>query len=102
MRKYMTNVYVSTHKVVYKHFPSVCIGCWSIEALSHSLKTQPSVIRKHVGFWVAQGILKECCTDRFSIVKQQQMIHKGTYVHTYSTQQWQLNKHACDMHAKCM
>lgn len=81
----MTNVYMFAKSSVsiFKPVQStllLCIGCWSIEALSHSLKTQPSVIRKHVGFWVAQGILKELYTDRFSIVRQQKMVHKGMCV----------------------
>ena len=41
------------------------------------LKAQPSVVRKHVGFWVSQGLLKEQSTDVYAVVQEQKLAHKG-------------------------
>ena len=51
--------------------------CWSIDCLSRLLKAQPSVVRKHIGFWVSQGLLKEQSTDVYAVVQEQKLAHKG-------------------------
>ncbi len=65
------------------------VGKWTVEALSSALEAQPSAVRRHVGFWVSQGVLKEKPTDTFTVIEQQRKgtasalshgnkIHKGT------------------------
>ena len=40
-----------------------------MEELSSALEAQSSVVRRHLGFWVSQGILRETSTDRFTVVE---------------------------------
>ena len=43
-----------------------------MESLSGVLEAQPSVVRRHLGFWVGQGVLKENPTDTFTVIEEQQ------------------------------
>ena len=52
--------------------------CWKLDDLSMLLDTQSSIIRKHVTFWIAQGIIKEVCKDTFAVVYQKNEFHKGS------------------------
>lgn len=74
------------HTVFVKVF-LVCVhpfaGHWNIESLSRVLKAQPSVIRKHVGFWVSHGLLKEQSTDEYTLVQEQKLPHNGTTARKY-------------------
>ena len=49
-----------------------------MDALSSTLEAQPSVVRRHLGFWVGQGVLKEHPTDSFTVVEEQQEEARGT------------------------
>ena len=49
-----------------------------MDALSSTLEAQPSVVRRHLGFWVGQGVLKEHPTDTFTVVEEQQEEARGT------------------------
>ena len=58
---------------------SLCLSCslllpgtWTVDSLSGVLEAQPSVVRRHLGFWVGQGVLKESPTDTFTVVEEQQ------------------------------
>ena len=54
------------------------VGTWTVDALSSTLEAQPSVVRRHLGFWVGQGVLKEHPTDSFTVVEEQQEEARGT------------------------
>ena len=45
---------------------------WSVDSLSNVVESQPSVVRRHLGFWVSQGILKEQSSDVFAVVERLQ------------------------------
>ena len=45
---------------------------WTVDSLSGTLESQPSVVRRHLGFWVSQGVLKEQSTDVFTVVERLQ------------------------------
>lgn len=47
-------------------------GTWTVDRLSSTLESQPSIVRRHLGFWVSQGILKEQSTDMFTVVERLQ------------------------------
>ena len=45
---------------------------WTVDNLSSTLESQPSVVRRHLGFWVSQGVLKEESPDVFAVVERLQ------------------------------
>ena len=53
-------------------------GTWTVDTLSGVLEAQPSVIRRHLGFWVGQGVLREHPTDTFTVVEEEQEGARGT------------------------
>ena len=53
-------------------------GTWTVDSLSSTLESQPSIVRRHLGFWVSQGILKEQSTDTFTVVERLQEGTKTT------------------------
>lgn len=60
---------------------------WTVDSLSSALESQPSVVRRHLGYWVSQGVLKEQATDVFAVVER---LQEGTRTlpqgrHLYST-----------------
>lgn len=61
------------------------LGQWNIDALTRVLKAQPSIIRKHIGFWVSQGLLKELSTDEYILIQEQKLARKGTITSEIST-----------------
>lgn len=42
-----------------------------MEALATSLSSTLSAIRKHLGFWVGQGVLRENHNDTFTVIEKQ-------------------------------
>lgn len=44
-------------------------GQCSIDSIVHSIKAHPSVVRKHVAFWVSQGLLKEVLHDVYILIQ---------------------------------
>lgn len=40
--------------------------------MSMAIESQPSIVRKHMGFWASQGVLKEHPLDTFTVVEQQE------------------------------
>ena len=42
-----------------------------MEALSTKLLSNPSAIRRHLGYWVGQGVLREDSNDTFTVVERQ-------------------------------
>ena len=48
------------------------IGTLTVDELSTVLEAQASSVRRHLGFWVGQGVLKEKGTDCFTVVEEQQ------------------------------
>ena len=53
-----------------KHNSSIDV--WTVDNLSTALESQPSVVRRHLGFWVSQGVLKEQSPDVFTVVERLQ------------------------------
>ena len=55
-----------------------------MDNLSSALEAQPSVVRRHLGFWVGQGVLREQPTDTFTVVEEQAAgakdVHLGIYI----------------------
>lgn len=47
------------------------IGTWSVDALSTKLTCTPSTIRRHLGYWVGQGVLREDLDDMFTTIERQ-------------------------------
>ena len=43
-----------------------------MDAMSLAIESQPSIVRKHMGFWASQGILKEHPLDTFTVVERQE------------------------------
>ena len=52
------------------HHTPFFVGECTIDSLSRSIKAHPSVVKKHVGFWVSQGLLKEISTDVYGLVQE--------------------------------
>ena len=48
-----------------------------MDGLSSVLEAHPSAVRRHLGFWVSQGVLKEKPTDTFTVVEREQKGTKG-------------------------
>ena len=59
-------------------YNSFVTGHCTIDSLTCVLKVQPSVIRKHIGFWISQGILKELSSDHFSVIQGHKLDNKCT------------------------
>ena len=57
---------------------------WTIEELSGVMHVPPGLLRRRLGFWVSQGVLKEESTDTFIVVEKQkgQQRTTGTYICT--------------------
>lgn len=49
----------------------VVIETWTVEELSLKLESQPSVTRRHLVYWVSQGILYEDPLDKFNVVEEE-------------------------------
>eukprot|EP00731_Ephydatia_muelleri_P024290 Em0016g561a len=45
---------------------------WTVDAMSLAIESQPSIVRKHMGFWASQGVLKEHPLDTFTVVERQE------------------------------
>lgn len=69
-------------------------GTWTVDSLSSTLESQPSIVRRHLGFWVSQGILKEQSTDTFSVVERLQEGTKTTSQGVHDSLWCRLNQHA--------
>lgn len=48
-----------------------------MEELSGVLEAQPSMVRRHLGFWVSQGVLREQPTDSFTVVEYMREAGRG-------------------------
>lgn len=49
----------------------VVIETWTVEELSLKLESQPSVTRRHLVYWVSQGVLYEDPLDNFNVVEEE-------------------------------
>ena len=49
----------------------VVIETWTVEELSLKLESQPSVTRRHLVYWVSQGVLYEYPLDNFNVVEEE-------------------------------
>ena len=52
------------------------LGCtplerWTLEELSGVMHVPPGLLRRRLGFWTSQGVLKEESTDTFTVVEKQ-------------------------------
>ena len=63
---------IDAHSIAVSSPPLLLQGCWTVESLSAALEAQPSVTRRHLGFWVGQGVLREHPTDTFTVVERLQ------------------------------
>lgn len=50
----------------------ILLGSWTVDAMSMAIESQPSIVRKHMGFWASQGVLKEHPLDTFTVIEQQE------------------------------
>ena len=55
---------------VIRYNVGVVTGSWTVEEMSAVLEAQPSMVRRHLGFWVTQGVLREGQHDMFTVVEQ--------------------------------
>ena len=46
---------------------------WPAEELAHALKIPVSTLRRKIGFWLTQGLVKELPGDRYALVEDGQM-----------------------------
>ena len=53
-------------------------GQWSVDSLAHSLKAHPRLVRKHLGFWVSHGLLKEVSSDVYELIQEQNFNRAST------------------------
>ena len=44
---------------------------WSLEELSGVMQAPPGLLRRRLGFWISQGVLKEESSDTFVVVERQ-------------------------------
>ena len=44
---------------------------WTLEDLSSVMHVPPGLLKRRLGFWISQGVLKEECTDIFVVVEKQ-------------------------------
>lgn len=45
--------------------------CWTLEELSDVMHVPPGLLRRRLGFWISQGVLKEESSDTFVVVEKQ-------------------------------
>ena len=53
----------------------ILVEIWPLEELSAAMHVPPGMLRRRLGFWVSQGVLKEEASDTFVIVEN----HKGSH-----------------------
>lgn len=55
---------------------------WTLEELSGVMHVPPGLLRRRLGFWISQGVLKEESSDTFVVVEKQkgQQRIPGNYV----------------------
>ena len=44
---------------------------WTLEELSGVMHVPPGLLRRRLGFWISQGVLKEESADTFTVVEKQ-------------------------------
>ena len=44
---------------------------WTLEELSSVMHVPPGLLKRRLGFWISQGVLKEESTDTFVVVEKQ-------------------------------
>lgn len=42
---------------------------WRLDDLSQKIQVPPSVVRKKLAYWQAQGLIEETSTDQFSLIE---------------------------------
>ena len=58
----------------------IIIDTWSLSELCTILESQPTALRKHLMYWVSQGVLYEDLHDTFSVmVEDKGHHHEGNY-----------------------
>lgn len=62
----------------YYKFHSKAFAChfifsdrWTLEELSSVMHVPPGLLKRRLGFWISQGVLKEESTDTFVVVEKQ-------------------------------
>lgn len=53
---------------------------WTVEELSGIMHVPPGLLRRRLGFWVSQGVLKEESTDTFIVMEKQKGQQRATEV----------------------
>nr|XP_058951089.1 anaphase-promoting complex subunit 2-like isoform X1 [Pocillopora verrucosa] len=53
---------------------------WTVEELSGVMHVPPGLLRRRLGFWVSQGVLKEESTDTFIVMEKQKGQQRATEV----------------------
>lgn len=51
---------------------------WTVEELSGVMHVPPGLLRRRLGFWVSQGVLKEESTDTFIVMEKQKGQQRAT------------------------
>lgn len=51
---------------------------WTVEELSSVMHVPPGLLRRRLGFWVSQGVLKEESTDTFIVMEKQKGQQRAT------------------------
>ena len=44
---------------------------WTLEELSSVMHAPPGLLRRRLGFWISQGVLKEETSDTYVVVEKQ-------------------------------
>ena len=55
-------------------YPTGChllLERWTLEELSGVMHVPPGILRRRLGFWISQGVLKEETSDTFVVVEKQ-------------------------------
>ncbi len=60
----------------------ITLGTWTVDALSTQLSSNPSSIRKHLGYWVGQGVLREDSNDTFTVIEKRSEKTRGPNIGT--------------------
>jgi anaphase-promoting complex subunit 2 len=73
----------------------------SIDLLTQSVKAPPSVVKRNVGFWVSQGLLKEISSDVYRLMQEWNFDHKAAVKPVHDDDEFMMETDKDAMEAEC-
>lgn len=75
---YLCSLLILPYQTLYDNltisYPTGChvlLERWTLEELSGVMHVPPGLLRRRLGFWISQGVLKEETSDTFVVVEKQ-------------------------------